>query len=341
MNNLRLSLLLLLLNTGCIRTAVVQFWEPASVDVSSMNRIVVMDFEGEKGEAISSVLTDELEKNNFYTVVDHSSLSNGLLQASYTLGSPDRGALDDVLSAARVKGIDGIVLGEVQEYHYENRKVRRLISKTSLERNPFQAVDVESSVDETDAREQSICDAKVTISFRLVDVKTGDVRAEKEVTKTHQLEIGSGLTAGTSEDEVLRSLTDKCVSEIVVMLAPHPVVAEFQLANCDVWTRGRREVREGNRLAHLGEWERAELMWQKAIELEPDNHAAHFNLAVSADHRQEYSKAEEYAMQAIRLQHKPVYASGLNLIRQHRSATEKSTEQHNSRIAVVDEVAFW
>jgi len=317
-----------------MRTAVVKFWEPAAIDVSSMNRIVVLEFQGEHGKSVATSLSGQLWQNEFYTVVDRTALSRELQLASYTQDNRPETNFHQILAPARVQGIDGVVLGEVVEYRCEDKRIRRIAAAVSNGGGSSGSRNANTPAGGgVEFRENLVREGIVTITFRLIDVDTGEIRAADQVSHTYTGDHENLSVKLLSREEVLENLTEQCLAEIVGMLAPHEATSQIQLAACDIWTRGRREVNEGNRQAVEGNWELAEQQWQTASQIEPKNHAALFNLAIAADHRHEYAAAEEFAMQALRLQHKTCYTAGLDTIRAHRNAAEKAAEQRDSRVA--------
>jgi len=323
-----------------MRTAIVKFYEPAAIDVSSMNRIVVLEFEGEQGKSVANSLSGQLWQNEFYTVVDRSELSHELQLAAFEQSEEKSHRYHEFLAPARNKGIDGVIMGEVREYRCEDKHVRRTSFSASNGGGMIGSNRAMGTGIGLEFRENLVREAVVTMAFRLVDVETGEIRASREV--SHKLSEERELASGkqVSQSEVLNRLTQECLDEIVGMLAPHEATSQIQLAVCDVWTKGRRDVKEGNQQAVRGNWEQAEHHWQTALQIEPNNHAALFNLAIAADHRHEYAVAEELAMQALRLQHKTCYTEGLDKIRTHRNATEKAAEQRDARVATAGEEAW-
>lgn len=322
-----------------MRTAVVKFWEPATIDVSSLNRIVVLEFSGEHGTAVATSLSGKLWQNEFYTVIDRTKLSQELQLASYSPAHLGDENLHEILAPARANGIDGVVLGEVIDYRCEDKRVRRSPLAASHEESLLSPDRPDNNASTGDLRENLVRAGTVTLAFRLIDVETGDIRAAKQVSRNYVGESDIGAGKLPSQAEILDDLTQQCLQEIVSMLAPHEATTHIQLAACDVWTRGRREVKEGNRQAELGYWEMAEQHWRSALEVEPNNHAALFNLSIAADHRHDYTAAEELAMQALRLQHKTCYTEGLDKIRTHRANAERSAEQRDARVATaIDQV---
>lgn len=323
-------LLFAILSCGCGHTAVVQSWQPAEVDVAGINRVAVMDFSGETGSAVALALAGRLWENEFYRVVDRTELMGRIQTAGYE----DSQSIPpgDVLQLAKSAGLDGIILGDVLEFHCEDdvRRSTEFRWRSTSDDEP-ESRSFGRSVG-FQRKEKMVRKGNVTIAFRLVDVKTGEVRASREVTREfrgEKLDDGDELPAPR---EVLATLTRQCLDDVVEMLAPHETECHIRLATCDFWTKCRGEVRRGVRLAEQGEWEQARQAWLRVVELDPENHAALFNLAVAAAHLQDYCEAEDFAMQSLRIQHKECYTRGLESIRRQRTAFERSREQRDSQL---------
>jgi tetratricopeptide (TPR) repeat protein len=334
----RWLLLLALFQAGCVKTVLVKSWAPAQIDVAHLNRIVVMEFSGEQGPATSTALAGKLWENEFYTVIDRGELASNLQMVAFSKGQSANSK--DALEAARAGHVDGVVVGEVVEYRCEDKRSRdtsfNFANGAGMGPNSrFYGAGAGIEIRDTLVREGT-----VAVAFRLVDVETGDIRAARQVSKHYAGKVDNGVGHLPSQAEVLDNLLQECLDEIVAMLAPHETTTQVELARGEAWIRGRREVRQGVLHAEQGEWDEAEKEWQLALELDPNNHAALFNLAVAADQRQQYEQAEDFAMQALRLQHKDCYAAGLKSIRAHRTAYEKAQRQRESQIVRVEDGAW-
>ena len=310
--------------SGCAHVAQVTTLQPATVDVSGMSRVAVMDFSGEHGSAVATNLSGRLWENQFYTVVDRSEIRSPVQQASFQNGSSQ---LSQVLSPARDAGVDGVILGEVVEYRCDDE----VLQSTSVNFHKDDVKHNDHDHDHTgfgvDHQETLLREGTVTIAFRLVDVSTGEVRASKQVSKHYEGRSINGDDQLPPKGEVLDQLTQQCLDEIIAMLAPHETTCEIELATCDIWTRGRSDVKAGVGFAKKGEWEKAEARWQSAVDSNPENHAALFNLSVAAMQKQNYAEAEDLAMKAVRIEHKCCYANGLEVIRERRMLSEKAQQQ--------------
>jgi len=264
-----------------------------------------------------------LSENRFYSVVRGDELTT-LQHAAYAPGSNH----EAVLAQARARGIDGVVFGEVLDYQCDDE-----LDDTDPETED--AVAGGPSVPESDVtgqRSQLQRSAEVAIAFKLVDARTGEVRAVRET--RHQFSGASDLetTNLPSRGDVLDKLTDMCLEEFVELLAPHQIEKQMQLARAGWYGRDARLTREANRLAVQGDWDRARDLWQQAADRNPDCDSALFNLAIDATHRQQYAHAEELAMEAIRIRHTEQYADGLALIREYRSGFNSMQQQRDRRV---------
>jgi len=316
---------------GCARTAVVKFWQPAGVDVSDLDRIMVLDFSGDQGKSVSSSLSGELCQSRFFSVVPLDSLQSPFQMASFlspSAGTKSSTTLESLLGPARAQGIDGVVVGNVIEYRCDDKQVRKTPFRPGQDHVP---VEEDGRRSLRDLQESTMREGRVTVQFQLVDVDSGEVRAEHQVSHEFQQLIDKGGQI-PSQGEILEQLTQKCLQDIVAYLTPHQVTSQIQMAHGDAFSRGRREIRDGMLLAESGKWDDAQRKWEQVIQKEPDNHAALFNLAVVADHHQDYSLAEDYAMKALRIQYKDLYATGLEQIRAHRTAATRATEQRDFQI---------
>ena len=316
---------------GCGHTAIVQCWAPAEINVDGMQQIVVADFVGDAGPAIAASLANELWENKFYTLVDASELDQGV----QTAGHNQQSEFQSLLQAASAAGVDGVIFGEIVEYRCEDQ----ILESTDL--NVFDQNELSDFTDALspltiESRQTILREGTVTLAVRLVDAETGEVRASRKVTRGFQRHSEEGDLSLPTRGEVLNDLTDQCLTEIVSMLAPHQESCQMELASCDLWTGGYKSVRKGLRQARRSDWAGAEESWQLALEENPQNHAALYNLSIAAARREAYDVAEGFALEALKLEHKDCYTGGLQLIRERRRACERAEEQRDSRVVSSD-----
>jgi hypothetical protein len=303
--------------SGCCQFATVRCWQPASADVSGLQKLAVVDFSGDHGPEVAAAVNAQLHGRQCYELVDQRELTG--IQHAACSACPTETAL---VAQAREQGVDAVILGEVVSYRC-NDELPGIDEPKQQERRPFRG--------EADLQDELRRDAEVSIAFKLVDARTGTVRAVQTATHTFH-----GARTDESQlparGEVLRELTEQCVRDFVEQLAPHQTDCAMKLARGGWYGRAAGDVRTGNRLAMQGDWDGARDHWHAAIEHCSDCDAALYNLAIDAAHRQQYERAEELAMQAIRLRHTDNYAQGLERIRQYRSGYDAAEQQRDGRI---------
>jgi hypothetical protein len=318
---------LALLMQGCAITAPATAWQPAAVDVDGMQRLCVIEFSGEHGRSVAAALTTRLWENEFYTLVDASDVSP--IRAASASGIRSDVQPADYFDSARGHGVDGLIVGDVIEYRCEDQILSSTDVHVSTGRNDHvhhglhtTGTDLGISHNQTIHRE-----ATVSIAFRLVEVETGKVRATRKTTQTFQGNFGPDTIRVPARGDVLDELTRKCIDEFVAMLAPHEVALKFPLARSHLLQRGQTLVGKGNDFARRGRWEEAMAAWQQAAEINPANDAALYNLGMAHAARADFCQAEDYAIRAMNLKHKDLYADGLEQIRSLAADHEQTLRQ--------------
>lgn len=320
----------LLCCSGCCQMATVRTWRPAEIDVTGMSRLAVLDFTGEQGAAVATSISSRLWENEFYTMVDRSEIQP-IMQASHGLAP----RLEDIIDPARKAGIDAVIMGEVVEYRCDDETFQSTDIEFGSSETRGRGIERESAGLGLSMNQTLVRQGTVTIAFRLVDIETGDLRASRKVSRHFEGKTVNGVGHLPTQGEVLHTLTEQCVDEMVDMLAPHEGDCECKLARNDFFVRGSHDVAKGVKLAQKGDWTGADARWLAALEANPRNDAALFNLALSAVNRQDFVQAEELAMQAVRIKHKQQYVAGLENIRDHRSNFDKTEEQREARVVPV------
>lgn len=323
-----------LLVQGCALTAPSTAWRPAEIDVEGIRRISVLPFSGDNGQAVAASLTSRLWENDFYALVDQSELRPVRMAAAVEPSRPPDPA--DYLDSARRQRVDGIIVGDVIEYRCDDH----LLTNTEIhlaggrESHP-QLGSSREGMDAGVSQEQIVHrEATVGIVFRLVEVETGRVRATRRTVHNFQGELSAHSARLPTKGEVLDELTQRCVDEFIAMLAPHEVELQMPLARSHLFQRGQALVGKGNDFARRGRWEEAMAAWQQAVEVNPSNDAALYNLALGHSSRREYRQAEGLAIQAINLKHRDLYAEGLEQIRQFATDYEKTLDQRQQAQAL-------
>lgn len=324
------SLALFLALAGCANTATLHVWQPAQIDTTGIERLAVLDFRGphESGQIARSTLVSQLWQDGFYTLVDQSELE-GVRPASASgpAGSPDVGP---AVAAARAAGVDALLVGDVVSYHAADDVTtdQRFGFFNSDERQGPAAgsvMGVGFENNETVNREIT-----ASLAFQLIDARTGRILAARQSSYTEKGQLRNGEGHLPAREATLAKCMHRCARDIVDMLTPRQIPMRVELATA-TFGRAAGEIRRGNARAAKGDWQAAEAHWRAALELDPDNHAAMYNLGLACEARFDYGRAEELYADALNGKQRGLYARALERLRGEREDYLLATSQRDRR----------
>ena len=279
---------------GCAHVAKIPMWRPAAAPIDGVKTVAVLPFEGEWGNRVAEEVSDAFSESGTYTIVGAASLPTIQVVSS----GEEAPAFDQMLVAARRADIDAVLTGTIVAQETSPRKTH---SRFGFSRQPSQT------------------QSSMTVEYRLIDTRTGETLSQNRISC---LEPESRAPA----DNMRETLIQRCGLEVVSQLTPHCGDCSIALANSPWTQRGGVSVRQGVRAAEQGDWGSAVTSWQAALLANPENDAALFNLALAAASESEFEKAEELALEAIRIQHSDCYETGLEQIRKQRSQYEDASQ---------------
>jgi tetratricopeptide (TPR) repeat protein len=288
----------LLVAAGCAPRAQLMVWHPAELDITGLERLAIIDFEGEQqsGKIARAALQTQLFENKYYNLIDQAELAR-VRPVLRDDGSPD---LTAALEAGRVLGVDVLLCGQVVSYNVlddlQTDHRIELGGSTSKSKSGNESSGVGFGLDSTQTLTR---EASVALAVKLIDVRTGELRAARQFAHTFNGKRVNGNGDLPARDAILTKLLNECSQDAVRMIAPHYRPQEIALART-YYGQGLKEIREGNKLATKGNWAEAEQRWQAAAKENPQSHVAHFNLAVAAEARQDYPTAQKHLETAIK-----------------------------------------
>lgn len=325
---------------GCSPRTTLRIMKPAAVDVSGIQRLAVLDFSGEdnSGLVVTSLFTSKLWQTGFYTLVERSELERILQEHALNLS----GVVDASTAAqvGKMLGVDAVLLGEVLTYttedHTRTRKVKKKVWTGEYERDKNGNIIYEKTlfggkVKKKKYREVLVNqkllerDATVSVSFRLVDVETGKIRATKIQTHSTKATVVSGEGDLPTAEEMLHGLLEQCVDEFVSLLTPHFVEIQARFARSD------EAVNRGIELAKNGLWDKAQAVWEAVVRENPQNHAAWYNLGLAYEAQGRFGRAVRAYNQAVNLKAKKMYMKALQRARQEVADQKRLQEQLQHR----------
>lgn len=321
---------------GCSQKTAIQFTKPAEIDVGGIKRIAIMDFRGPEnsGANAASVFASKLFETGFYTIVERAELQKILEEHALSLS----GVVDPetAVQAGNVLGVQGVVVGDVLAYRCEDRrgreKEKRQVWTGEYEKDKDGNYVYEKSIFGKKVRKKVYRDewvdvevltreANVGLSFRLIDVQSGQVIATREASHSYNKKVKTEQESLPPKDNILTELGLRCINDFVRVLAPHPetVMAEF--------AGGGSEVDKGVEFAKNGLWDKAQTIWQGVVEEEPQNHAAWYDLGLALEAQGLYSDAQDAYDRAVNLKPKSLYIKALKRIRERIEDNRRLQEQ--------------
>jgi hypothetical protein len=313
--------------TGCAPKAKLMVWRPAELDVAGIGRIAVVDFQGEgdTGAIARSAVLSQLAENRHYTLVDQTELAR-VQPAAFTQGLPAEAA---AIEAARHAGVDAILTGQVVSYSAEDNIQQdhhiTIAGAGGASSNGSKAGGLGIGFDTNTLHER---DASVSLAFKLIDVRTGEIRDARQVSHSYEARVVNGEGAMPGRERILSDLLRKCSNDVVAAVAPHRVPVQVVLAR-QYWGNGLNALRSGNALAKSGDWAGAEAAWQDALKENPQNHAAHHNLALACEARGDFDGALKHIASA-----KKHYAATL-----YHQTHDRLAAEHRDHAAAQSQIA--
>jgi tetratricopeptide (TPR) repeat protein len=280
---------------------------PAEIDLAGVQRLAIAPVAGnpEGSAQAREQLAAALSRSPCYALVDLSAAASVQLasfEAEAPAGAeaarspPDLPAEPNLAELARQAGADAILVGQL--VHYDTGSAG--------------AADSTGGLGQLFGPSQLTAEPpRVTIHVQLVDARTGTLRAEREVTKTHR------SRDAVDGEAMRRELLAQCVAELSQTMTPHYEPLEIELAR-QWWGNGLSAQRRGNSLALADDWPGAEAAWQEALVGNPKNHAALHNLAIAAYARGDAAQSRQFLDRAL-----AAYAD----VRYHRTRQLLDAEQ--------------
>lgn len=298
-----------------------QVWQPAELDVAGIQRLAVLDFRGagDSAQHARSELVARLWESGFYSLADPTELS-GVVQASAASAEGPAG-IDAAVEAGRRLGVDAILLGEVTRERPEHGSPGKNSRGDLPHDRGFGRRDPAAPPGGAGLSDylRSGREVAMRVSLKLVDVRTGQVRAERQAFYRAGADVHNGQSSLPSEETATAELTQRWAREMVDLLTPHLIPFEVELAAPRIG-KAAAEIRRGNGYAIKGKWDKAAAFYEAALALDPKSHAAMYNLALAHAARFDYSRALGLLQEAIRLHPNTTYREALSRMLRHEQA---------------------
>jgi len=323
-------MVLLLTVAGCFPSYIlVPVRKPAQIDISGVRKIAVVDFQGpENSGAISaSMLTTKLFETKHFQIYERKQISQILEEHKLAMAG-----VVDVSSAKEVGlllGVDALIFGEVTAYSLERDEAGTEKVQKKVGTGKFQTVtrgkkQVREEIMRTVLVDQSykIRRGAVGATFRMVHMESGELLAVKENTKSYDSgKVVEGRGTLKPKEQVLNDLLESVTGAFVKQVAPYVVNEKRQIEG------GKGPMKVGKKYAESGLWEEALKAFEQAVQAEPANPSAHYNLGLAYEVLGDLDAAEAEYQKAINLKDKDLYFKSLARLRKAREEAKRLQEQ--------------
>lgn len=274
--------------SGCLHTASIGVLTPATTIVAAQGRVAIVGVANDESGVLTAQLNDRLGEFAEWTVVEASEIVP-IQQVSTNAAA----SVETVIRHARDADVELLISAKVKEMAVVAQPSWQLFANES----------------------------KATMTVQLAAISPLDTDARETRTITTTMSIPAGTT-GVSAD-VRRKLTAAAIDEFLRDFQPNTASIQLDLAKGLLTDRGSRMVRIGNREAHKGHWLLASEYYRRALEANPQNDAALYNLAIAAMTERQFTKAEDLVLSALQLRADPMYIEGLDRIKQLAQTDEQ------------------
>jgi curli biogenesis system outer membrane secretion channel CsgG len=350
-----LSIFLIILFSQCGTSKRVRVLKPAELDVGSVKKVAVLDFEfmgswdfasdddtpktikhlgrlllnnmfetkkppdpyeAYPGRNISDMLVSRLVTNQYYTVIERQELSKVLQEQALSLS----GVIDEAQAAevGKLLGAEGLIMGS-GTYSVKDHGKWETYKEKKVEKKRYRIT-----------RE-----VNVKITFKIVNVTTGTI----VVSKTNSASTGKNRkfsSTGADENEAIkavpdwRPIVDEMVNRVLSMtmnqIAPHYVTESRKIEEGE-----SDQMEAAVEYVKRDLWDDALEIWQMVVDnsrAEPEDRiAATYNIGLYYELIGQLDMAEEYFDKAFKMSGNDDYLDSKARIKRRRQELERLRQQ--------------
>lgn len=346
--------------TSCgpsLSTITVNTLKPAAVNLNGVKKIAVMGFDGQGGDAVTNKITARLVESGRFDVFERAQVAKILNEHEmYMTGLVDEKSAANI---GKMLGAEALILGSVDTYQVTDERATVLLPKIREKGFHYETKEDKKGNKKTEKvidyewykvnGSQLTRRGNVSITFKVVNVESGQIIAAKNISKTwegvnivdpyptHQdvypTPKEKSITLPDSAT-ILNRLTDEIVPQLVNMIIPHYVAEIKTYLTVDEQTDTARKFIAAGQYRDAIEILEAHLA---RLETKPDKnrdelHVVYYDLgflneAIGGLTIGGFDKAEEYYKKAIALKGDEIYIRAIAGVRRAREERKKLEEQ--------------
>jgi len=328
-------LVFLFLFNSCSKTVYVNVTKPATYDVSDVKRLAILDFNGpaDVGASIASQFTNRLWKAQYFKIMERRELQKILDEHALQMS----GIINDstAVEFGRILGVDALIVGDILSYEVQDKrgkeKVKEKVWKGDYEKDEKGNFIYEKTlIGKTKKKkyEEVFVDKEyiqrsgnVSISFRLVSVETGEIRAGDTKSRNYAQKFSPDKGQLPSRDAILTQLSEGVIEQFIPLITPYTIRVS------KTFEEDNDAVDLGIEYAQKNLWDRAMSIWEDELGRDPRNTAALYNLGLAHEVMGDFDQAESYYNRALDIEPNDLYMEALANIRQRKIEQQNLEKQ--------------
>ncbi len=316
---------------ACTSTSItISRLEPPRYTIPSNKKLAVLEFVGtdkapESGRAVASMLIARLAPTGYYQLIERAQIQSVIRELKFA--TTDYVDPSNASKIGKLLGADYMLVGEVTAYEVEDNVTVKPGHEVAGGYYDQYGRFIETRT-VMPPREVIVRSGTVSATFRLIDAETGRIIASDKQTRSFRKSSEEFLGTGglPSKEDVLSRLTEQVVDAFARQIAPYKVREQRVLEYGK-----HRLTRKGVQLAKNGLWREAVETWQEARQDAPQESAIYYNLGVASETKGDYEAAEALYQKALELKPNSTrYMQSLNRVRQLKRLYEKHMQSQEN-----------
>lgn len=320
---------------SCSKKVYVNVTKPAQYNVSDVKRLAVLDFNGpaRAGANIATQFTNRLWKTQYFKIMERRELQKILDEHALQMS----GIINDstAVEFGKILGVDALIVGDIVSYEVQDKrgkeKVKEKVWKGDyetdakgnvvFEKTKFGQTKKKKYVEELVDKEYIQRSGNVSISFRMVSVETGEIRAGDTKSSTYSKKFFPDKDQLPTPESILNNLSEAVIEQFIPLITPYTVTVS------KTFEEDNDAVDLGIEYAQKNLWDRAMKIWQDELASNPRNNAALYNMGLAYEVMGDFDKAEDYYNKALDIEPKDLYMEAVSNIRRRRIEQQNLEKQ--------------
>ena len=257
---------------SCAKRAIVPVTRPAEINLVGIKRIAMGDITGNEGTALSDILTQKLFDSGRFEVLDRQNINALMREHNLNLS----GAVDEKTSVqiGGFLGASALIFGRSDGQYQQTTKVG----------NPYECGQNRVCRDYTKTGT-----GRINTTLKVVDLKTGKIIAVKNFTDqgSDSAWEANEWPADIDQGAIMGAILNKTANNFMKMIAPYTDYVNVEFDGDSKMP----QVKAGIETAQKGLWDSASVQFKNAVDSNPNDAAAWYNLGLAYMYTSRFDEA--------------------------------------------------